>query len=176
MIIGFVCGMKYMHSKGIIHRDLKPRNLLIDSEFRLRISGFDSAVLDGSTTTGIYGGAYMAPEIFENAIPTKKVDVFVFGLILYELYVGESVFPENTGIPRLYKLHRERWRPEIPGYISEPIARLIRDCWSPEPESRPSFEEIYARLDGINFAFFDDVSPEVVRAYVSEINGFQGRS
>jgi serine/threonine protein kinase len=37
----------------------------------------------------------MAPEILDGERRTKKVDVFAFGLILYEILVGKSVFPKT---------------------------------------------------------------------------------
>jgi serine/threonine protein kinase len=86
MIVGLVLAMKYVHSKGVIHRDLKPGNLLIDNWFHLRICDFGTAIWADHGTIKVIGTpCYMAPEDFSNAPPTKSVDVFAFGLILYEL-------------------------------------------------------------------------------------------
>jgi serine/threonine protein kinase len=170
MIIGFVLGMKYVHSRNIIHRDLKPGNLLIDDKFRLRICDFGTAVFKECVTTSVIGTlGYMAPECLENAAATPKVDVFAFGLILYELLVGESVFPKDASVTQICKLHEKETRPEIPGWISRPIAKLITSCWASNPEKRPTFEEIYEKLEDIFFVFFNDVLPRVITDYVTEI-------
>jgi hypothetical protein len=170
MIVGLVLGMKYLHSKNIIHRDLKPGNLLLDCDNRLRICDFGTAIFeDCGTTTGIGTLAYISPESLGDAPPTKKADVFAFGLILYEILFGESVFPKDANAARIYKLHKTETRPEIPEWISTPISELIKSCWSLNPELRPTFDDIYDQLERLRFAFFDDVLPEVVVEYILEL-------
>jgi serine/threonine protein kinase len=170
IIVGIVLGMKYLHSLNIIHRDLKPGNLLIDENIRVRICDFGTAVFeDCGTTTAVGTFNYISPETLEDAPPTKKVDVFAFGLILFELLVGESVFPKSASIFGITKLHGKGFRPKIPSSVSPPIANLIRSCWAIDPESRPSFEEIYERLEQLWFPFFEDTPAKVVRDYSLEV-------
>jgi serine/threonine protein kinase len=169
IIVGIVLGMKYLHSKDIIHRDLKPGNLLLDSNFRVRICDFGTAVYSDCSTTITGTPIYMSPESFDDPHPTKKFDVFAFGLILFELLCNESVFPKDSQMLVVYKLHKKGVRPQIPEWISAPISELIESCWSVNPESRPSFDEIYDKLAKVRFRFFDDVHPEVVEEYISKI-------
>jgi serine/threonine protein kinase len=170
MIVGLLIGMKYLHSKNIIHRDLKPGNLLIDSNYRLRICDFGTAVFeDCGTTTAIGTIAYISPETFRDAPPTKKVDVFAFGLIIYEILTGKSVFPKGANIAQIYGLHMTKTRPEIPKWISKAISELIESCWSSNPDSRPTFDEIYDKLETHRFVFFDDVPPNVVLQFISDV-------
>jgi serine/threonine protein kinase len=170
VIVGVVLGMKYLHSKDIIHRDLKPGNILLDDKHRVRICDFGTAVFeDCGTTTAVCTFAYVAPETLEEAPPTKKVDVFGFGLIVYELLVGESVLPKDGNIIRISNLHKNGFRPEIPRSVSPPIRKLIESCWCVNPESRPTFDEIYRILEDAWFPFFNDVLPKVVNDYVWEI-------
>jgi serine/threonine protein kinase len=170
IIVGLVLGMNYLHSKDIIHRDLKPGNILLDENYRVRICDFGTAVFeDCGTTTAVCTLAYVAPETLEEAPPTKKVDVFAFGLILYELLVGASVFPKDGNMIRINNLHKKGFRPEIPRSVSPPIRKVIESCWYVNPVSRPTFEEIYTSLEDVWFVFFVDVPPKVVNDYVSEI-------
>jgi serine/threonine protein kinase len=174
IIVGIVLGMKHLHSQDIIHRDLKPGNLLLDKEFRVRICDFGTARIEdcGTTTTNMFATLiYAAPEVFDGEKPTKKVDVFAFGLILYELLVGESVFPSDATVARMARLHIDNFRPEIPNYVKSPIRRIIERCWSKDAESRPSFDEIYDLLGRASFEFFDDVSQSVVKRFISEVEG-----
>jgi serine/threonine protein kinase len=98
MIVGIILGMRYLHSQSIIHRDLKPENILLDRLSRIRIGDFGLAREDSYffSKPGAGTPLYMAPEIILlGQPPTTKVDVFAFGLILYEILVGRAVFPKS---------------------------------------------------------------------------------
>jgi serine/threonine protein kinase len=170
MIVGLVLGMKYLHSKNIIHSNLKPSNLLIDKNYRLQICDFYYGIFeDFGTEIPVNTQAYIAPECLYSHCTTEKSDVFSFGLILYEFLVGESVFPKDIDEDRLSDLHAVEWRPEIPNWISPAISQLIELCWAVDPDSRPTFGEIYDALEYFKFVFFDDVLPKVVIEYAMEI-------
>jgi serine/threonine protein kinase len=172
MIVGIVLGMRYIHSKDVIHRDLKPSNIFIDELGWVRIGDFGSSKVEecGSTTTEVIGtAAYMAPEMFDAGRPTKKVDIFAFGLIMYEVLFGQSVFPKDGTMLQIAKLHVKETRPTIPTSIHRSIRRLIEKCWSVNPDERPTFDEILTELDEEWFPFFPDSNPERVRKFISDV-------
>jgi serine/threonine protein kinase len=75
---------------------MKPANILIDELYHCRIGDFSSAkVLEGSTrwTGSTWTPQYAAPELYDDSPYTLKVDVFAFGLIVYEMLVGAAVLP-----------------------------------------------------------------------------------
>ncbi|PPR95662.1 hypothetical protein GOBAR_AA25007 [Gossypium barbadense] len=90
-------GMAYLHNEPnvIIHRDLKPRNVLLvnSSADHLKVGDFGLSKLikvqnchDVYKMTGETGSyRYMAPEVFKHRKYDKKVDVFSFAMILYEV-------------------------------------------------------------------------------------------
>ncbi|XP_072093396.1 serine/threonine-protein kinase VIK isoform X2 [Arachis hypogaea] len=97
-------GMAYLHSEPnvIIHRDLKPRNVLLVNSCAdyLKVGDFGLSKLikvksshDVYKMTGETGSyRYMAPEVFKHRRYDKKVDVFSFAMILYEMLEGEPPF------------------------------------------------------------------------------------
>jgi serine/threonine protein kinase len=175
ILAGLVLGLRYIHSKDIIHQSIKPSNLLIDDNIRVRIADFASARFEdcGTISTGVSGSyVYSTPEALEDVeeryVPTKNGDVFSFGLVLYEILVGESAFPKGNAM-RIVKLHSEGWRPAIPAWIHPIVRTLIEQCWSKKPHERPSFDEIYAVLSSHSFPFYADVPNDVVKKYIAGI-------
>ncbi|KAI7753529.1 hypothetical protein M8C21_032272 [Ambrosia artemisiifolia] len=94
-------GMAYMHTEPnvIIHRDLKPRNVLLvnSNADHLKVGDFGLSKLirvqnshDVYKMTGETGSyRYMAPEVFKHRKYDKKVDVFSFAMILYQMLEGD---------------------------------------------------------------------------------------
>jgi serine/threonine-protein kinase TNNI3K len=182
LVTGFVAGMRYVHKNHVIHRDLKPANLLIDGNGRLRIGDFGTCRLDDPTlsqTGGVGTCHYMSPEVIQGGVQTEKVDVFAFGLILYEIILGEKVFP-GTNEFAIKQQIVSGTRPEIErGRIPVSLRNLIMRCWSARPEERPTFDEILENLDEVQFQIFrpkfDDVDASAVRRFISEVESIEAR-
>ncbi|KAJ0038474.1 hypothetical protein Pint_23581 [Pistacia integerrima] len=154
-------GMAYLHNEPnvIIHRDLKPRNVLLvnSSADHLKVGDFGLSKLikvqnshDVYKMTGETGSyRYMAPEVFKHRKYDKKVDVFSFGMILYEMLEGEP--PLSHFEPyEAAKYVAEGRRPicRAKGYIPE-LRDLTERCWDADMNLRPSFLEILKKLEKI---------------------------
>lgn len=130
----------------LVHGHLTTNNILLDEEFRPIISdyGFFSLkkfymVLHSYNQKTIY----TAPEALKgnNYKRDKGLDIYSFGIILYELFV-EKIINETYSGKRLVQLVcDEKNRPKI-GNLDSKLANLIRCCWQEEQEKRPSFEKI----------------------------------
>jgi hypothetical protein len=146
LICDIVLGMRYVHSQGILHRDLKPSNILLDDNWRAKISDFGvsrpiSAEDPPTADTGTIG--YAAPEqLVENAPHTTKTDVFTFGLILYEIISGEPVFPTDETTMGFIRRLQSGDFPAIPEEFGSLMMSLIPRCWALSRKLRPSFEDI----------------------------------
>lgn len=138
-------GMEYIHSQGVIHRDLKPENILFDEEFCLKIADFgiacEAAFCDSlAEDPGTY--RWMAPEMIKLKAYNRKVDVYSFGLVLWEMVTGTIPYEEMTPIQAAFAVVNKNLRPVIPGECPAPLRALIEQCWSSHPEKRPEFWQI----------------------------------
>ncbi|KAL4295993.1 hypothetical protein GQ457_12G027190 [Hibiscus cannabinus] len=96
-------GMEYLHNlapETFIHRDLKSSNILLDDDFRAKVSDFGLVKLapDGekSVATRLAGTfGYLAPEYAVMGKITTKVDVFSYGVVLMELLTGLTALDED---------------------------------------------------------------------------------
>ena len=92
-------GMQYLHSQGVLHRDLKSENLLLGGDMCVKVADFGISCLEsqcGSAKgfTGTY--RWMAPEMIKEKAHTKKVDVYSFGIVLWELLTALTPFDNMT--------------------------------------------------------------------------------
>ena len=158
ILIGVAYGMKHIHDQHAIHRDLKPENILIDEYFHPHISDFGLSKfckVGHSKEQTTFGGTfeYMAPEIIRNQPYDGKVDVYSFGIIMYQVIGNCSAYPllENKKMP-IYqfqqKVAEENYRPhfDVDFNATQALKELIEKCWSAKPEDRPTFEEIFNNL------------------------------
>ncbi|KAK6138463.1 hypothetical protein DH2020_027783 [Rehmannia glutinosa] len=96
-------GVEYLHTlahQSFIHRDLKSANILLDDDFRAKVSDFGLVKLapgrDMSVATRLAGTfGYLAPEYAVTGKITTKVDVFSFGVVLMELLTGLVALDEH---------------------------------------------------------------------------------
>ena len=95
IMIDLVHALAYMHhdcSSPIVHRDITSSNILLDIEFRACISDFGTAkILDmyGQNLTRLAGTkGYLAPELAYTENVTEKCDIYSFGVLVLELFMG----------------------------------------------------------------------------------------
>jgi TPR repeat protein len=173
IVCGIVCGLEFVHSQNFVHRDLKPANLLIDEAGRCRIGDLGSSKFieaAGRWTGGVVGTVmYAAPELYDNPPYSSKIDVFAFGLILYEIMVGRPVFATNLSNEQMMRHAIEGTRAELPDWMSGRVKSLIRRCWAVDPKTRPPFSVIMQELKQIGFKILPDVDSFAVAAFVSDV-------
>jgi serine/threonine protein kinase len=146
--------MVYLHPK-IVHRDLKSQNVLLDSRGRAKVCDFGIAKFKDRTFVSTVNGqagtpCYMAPELFDGAQVTEKVDVYSFSILLWEMLTGQipwSTVPSPMQI--IYYVGVLGQRMEIPENCLPSLKELIEMCWSESPTDRPSFKIILEKLKEI---------------------------
>ncbi|XP_056177558.1 chitin elicitor receptor kinase 1 [Syzygium oleosum] len=168
-------GLEYIHEHTVpvyIHRDIKSANILIDKNFHAKVADFGLTKLTevGSTSlptrlVGTFG--YMPPEYAQYGDVSPKVDVYAFGVVLYELISAkEAVVKANGSIaeskglvalfeevlnqpnPRedLHKLVDPRLGDNYPLDSAQKMAQLAKACTQENPQLRPSMRSIVVAL------------------------------
>ncbi|GAV74330.1 Pkinase_Tyr domain-containing protein [Cephalotus follicularis] len=143
-------GMEYIHSLGIIHRDVKPENVLIDQDFHMKIADFGIACEEVycdalADDPGTY--RWMAPEMIKHKYYGQKVDVYSFGLILWEMVAGTIPYEDMNPIQAAFAVVNKNLRPPIPGNCPPALRALIEQCWLFQPEKRPEFWQVVKVLE-----------------------------
>ncbi|XP_038689543.1 probable serine/threonine-protein kinase DDB_G0267686 isoform X2 [Tripterygium wilfordii] len=148
-------GMEYLHSKNIVHFDLKCDNLLVNLKDPLRpickVGDFGLSKIKRNTLVsgGVRGTLpWMAPELLNGSSNkvSEKVDVFSFGIVLWEILTGEEPYSNMHYGAIIGGIVNNTLRPTIPSFCDPEWRRLMEQCWTPNPVARPSFTEIAGHL------------------------------
>ncbi|KAL5975529.1 hypothetical protein ACLOJK_019853 [Asimina triloba] len=151
-------GMDYLHEKNIVHFDLKSHNLLVNVRDPQRpvCKIGDFGLAKEKQNTFVSAGArgtlqWMAPELLKSNrnLVTEKVDVFSFGIVMWELLTGEAPYAGMSSDEIMVGVVTGYLRPEIPNWCDPAWRSLMTSCWSSYPQMRPSFAEIARDLRAI---------------------------
>ncbi|XP_022240999.1 putative protein kinase C delta type homolog, partial [Limulus polyphemus] len=133
-----VIALKFMHRKGIIYRDLKLDNVLLTREGHVKISDFGMCKLgvgDQIKTSTFCGTPdYIAPEIIKGQQYNQSVDWWSFGVLLYEMLIGQSPF-NGTDEEELFwsVCHEEAYYPR---FLSKEAKQIIALLLEKDPSKR----------------------------------------
>uniref|UniRef100_A0A3Q2WZY6 mitogen-activated protein kinase kinase kinase n=1 Tax=Haplochromis burtoni TaxID=8153 RepID=A0A3Q2WZY6_HAPBU len=148
--MGIAGGMNYLHLHKIIHRDLKSPNILITYDDAVKISDFGtSKELNDKSTKMSFAGtvAWMAPEVIRNEPVSEKVDIWSFGVVLWEMLTGEVPYKDVDSSAIIWGVGNNSLQLPVPDSCPESFKLLLRQCWNCKPRNRPSFRQILLHLD-----------------------------
>ncbi|GLJ31653.1 hypothetical protein SUGI_0635930 [Cryptomeria japonica] len=164
-------GLEYLHEQVIppvIHRDLKASNILLDENFKAKVSDFGLAKLgsdklNGEISTRVLGTTgYVAPEYALTGHLTTKSDVYSFGVVLLELLTGRVPVnmkrPPGQGVlvswALPYLTDRERVSEVVDPFLKEQylkkeliqVAAIAAMCVQSEADYRPLMTDVVQSL------------------------------
>ncbi|KAJ8275999.1 hypothetical protein COCON_G00077510 [Conger conger] len=156
-------GMKFLHSRNVFHGRLKSRNCVVDGRFVLKVTDYGFNKLLDSQRLDLEeqkpeDQLWTAPEHLRNDADWKGSfagDVFSFAIIMQEVMSRSTPFctldMPATEIIRKVRSPPPLCRPSV-STNQAPIEciQVMKQCWSEEPEKRPTFEEIFKQFKRMN--------------------------
>ncbi|KAK2650877.1 hypothetical protein Ddye_018366 [Dipteronia dyeriana] len=174
IILGAAEGLTYLHEGlevQVIYRDFKCSNVLLDENFKPKLSDFGLAregpLADrthvSTAVVGTYG--YAAPDYVETGHLTSRSDVWSFGVVLYEILTGRRSLERNrpkaeqkllewvkeypVDSKKFSLMMDQRLENEYSINAARKIARLADICLSRSAKDRPKMSQVVERLKQI---------------------------
>ena len=157
MAIDLADALTRAHRLKIIHRDLKPANVLIGQDGVLRLTDFGVAHItdkDRVTDTDAIVGTieYLSPEVLNGGVIDHRVDIWAFGVMLFEMlsnerpFTGDSMFGIMNRILAEPPPDLEALCPDTPKDLIDLVYRMLEK----DPALRiPSVRQVGAELEAI---------------------------
>ena len=148
--------LDYVHERAIIHRDIKPENIHIASSGKVKLMDFGIAkTADLSLTrTGMAMGTpyYMSPEQISGSGSSHLVDIYAYGLLVFELLTGIRSVRGETMEQVFFQILNQTV--DVAAMENAGVPPSVRDlvvrCTAKKPEERPqSFKAVAEELRGI---------------------------
>jgi len=158
-------GMNFLHKRNVVHRDLKSLNLLLaalvvsaDDVPQAKVSDFglsrawpgEQNKSQACMTSGAGTYHWMAPEVLDGHSYDEKVDVYSYGICLYELIARRIPFDTSGMEPVSIAIAVSKGRRPDPSHLPRACPADLRFtmecCWAQCPTGRPGFDTILETL------------------------------
>ncbi|XP_053304896.1 receptor-interacting serine/threonine-protein kinase 2-like [Spea bombifrons] len=159
-------GLHHLHSLSppVAHQALKPCNILMDEQYRAKVSDFGLASVRSAVSTSDDPShkhrVYLSPERLQGEGPSVADDIYSFGMICWEMFSRQPPFHDNDNPLKLETCITRGLRPQpdmntlltargISPAHRAPLMELVSCCWHLEPHIRPSMRRCLDHLQTI---------------------------
>jgi len=149
-------GILHLHHEAVVHRDIAARNCLLDASMCVRVADFGfSRLRENNASKGLTKSTtgpvkWMAPEAIRRRLYSSKSDVFSFGTLLYEIFVGRLPWDGRDNVEVMFEVcsggRMDLQSAQLPGGLRE----LIEACWAQEPSDRPDMASVHETLSNLH--------------------------
>jgi serine/threonine protein kinase len=147
-----------VHEAGYIHRDICPRNFVCTPDaasLKLIDFGLTVPARKEFMQPGIRTGTpnYMAPEVVRRKPTDQRLDVFAFGVSMYEMFSFELPWMRGSGDGMAAMNHGQSEPTPLETHCPEIHPKLsasIHKCLSTEPSKRmQSMKQLLSEISGV---------------------------
>ncbi len=149
---------QHLHEKGYVHKDIKPDNVLVNRSAEVKIIDMSLAGRPASALAKVFAAksrtakgtrSYMAPEQIMRKPLSFQVDMYAFGVTLFEMLTGQPPFTGTT--PNDLLMRHIQDSPPPPSFVNPNVTaemdRIILRLLSKKPDQRhKSFNEFLAEF------------------------------
>ncbi|KAI4889262.1 hypothetical protein NFI96_013526 [Prochilodus magdalenae] len=170
-------GLNHLHAIPLSHGALKATNVLLDQHYRAKLCDWgQQTVMDIRAPVSSGGSpcfrdlAYMSPEVIQGAVPSTKVDMYSFGVLIWETLNRRHPCEVMDHLQTLVLSAQEGAETGVEVQLLPPetphchgLTQLVIRCWSSEPNRRPLAEECVVELKKAVATLDSDASTTAVR-------------
>jgi serine/threonine protein kinase len=170
-------GVNHLHLCNIVHCDIKTPNLLVTTNFHVRLTDFGMARWlrmrkgkgsdrpAGTRHEALMSSLWSAPEVLKGEECSEKSDIYSLGTCLWETLTRLMPYDGvHTNCVQLRVANdKSQYTPEVSALEQNLFTKfdddsppgqflaMIRSCWSKDPSLRPSCDAILSQLRGLHF-------------------------
>jgi serine/threonine-protein kinase len=148
--------LEHIHTQKIVHRDIKPENIQVTTTGVVKLMDFGIAKSENTALTrpGFTLGTpyYMAPEQIRGMPATPLVDIYAFGILLFELVTGVRPTEADSIEKIFYQILHQPVDMAPLTAVGAPtvLCDLVASCTAKEPAKRPaSFSTVCLELERV---------------------------
>jgi len=166
------------HANGRVHRNLKPAEILLTTRGRVKLGGFEAAVLPDDPSDEwhqeeLLGNAlFMSPEQVQRQPVTPRADVYALGVLVYLMLTGQHPITAARSWSVLYKKTTtdpappSTLRRDLPAEVDDLVLKLLRRAPNERFASMAEFRTAMEKLcQPVAAEATDEIGALVARRY-----------